>query len=191
LNSYVLGTNRKVFTIYNMKNEHWTVKEWTKLKRFYWWTRNYMRKLFQMFHIKIRKNLNFRFLLNKTELTSDLKRDLCTMHFLGKDCAFDGMIKIKFSFYFINCVKIDMLDMFNFYNENWNLCCIEYPSLRTKILIKKFLKKRQPNLSSFWTWDCLDYIWILDPKRVELKSRAYECVFIGYAINSETYRFMT
>jgi len=29
-----------------------------------WWTRNYMSNLFQMFHIKIRKNLNFRFLLN-------------------------------------------------------------------------------------------------------------------------------
>jgi len=29
-------------------------------------------------------------------------------------------------------------DIFNFYNENWNLCCIEYPSLKTKILIKNF-----------------------------------------------------
>jgi len=78
--------------------------------------------------------------------------------------------------------KSDMLDMFNFY---W----IEYPSLRTKILIKKFLKKRQSNLSYFWSWGCLDYILTLDPKRVELTSRVYECVFIGYAINSETYRF--
>ncbi|AES90126.1 phytoene synthase, putative [Medicago truncatula] len=37
--------------------------------------------------------------------------------------------------------------------------------------------------------NCLDYILTLDPKRVELTSRAYEYVFIGYAINSETYRF--
>jgi len=29
----------------------------------------------------------------------------------------------------------------------------------------------------------------LDPKKVEPTSRAYECVCIGYAINSETYRF--
>ena len=85
--------------------------------------------------------------------------------------------------------KIDMLDMFNFYNENWNLCWIEYPSLRTKILIKKFLMKRQPNLSYFWTWDCRDYVWPQDPKRVELTSRAQECVFIGYVINDEAYRF--
>jgi len=28
------------------------------------WTRNYTRNLFQMFYIKIKKNLNFRFLLN-------------------------------------------------------------------------------------------------------------------------------
>jgi len=32
------------------------------------------------------------------------------------------------------------------------------------------LKKRQPNLSYFWTWDCLDYIWIHNLKRVELTS---------------------
>jgi len=83
--------------------------------------------------------------------------------------------------------KIDTLDMFNFYN--WNLYRIEYTSLRTKILIKKFLKKRQSNLSYFWTWNCLDYIWILDSKRVELTSRADECVFIEYVINSEAYRF--
>ena len=29
----------------------------------------------------------------------------------------------------------------------------------------------------------------LNPKRVELTSRAYECVFIGYVINDEAYRF--
>jgi len=71
--------------------------------------------------------------------------------------------------------RIDTLDMFNFY-------LIEYPSLRTKIQIKFFLKKKQPNLSYFWTWDCLDYIWIMDPKKVKLTSRAYECVFNVYVI---------
>jgi len=35
----------------------------------------------------------------------------------------------------------------------------------------------------------MDYILTLNPKRVELTSRVYECVIIGYAINSETYRF--
>jgi len=29
----------------------------------------------------------------------------------------------------------------------------------------------------------------LDPKRVELTNRAYECVFIEYVINREAYRF--
>ena len=31
-------------------------------------------------------------------------------------------------------------------------------------------------------------MWI-DPKRRKLASRAYECVFIGYAVNSKAYRF--
>jgi hypothetical protein len=29
----------------------------------------------------------------------------------------------------------------------------------------------------------------LEPKRDKLTSRAYECVFIGYVINNEAYRF--
>ena len=33
------------------------------------------------------------------------------------------------------------------------------------------------------------YVRILDPKRNKLVSIAYECVFIGYAFNSKTYRF--
>jgi len=85
--------------------------------------------------------------------------------------------------------KIVTLDMFNFYNENWNLCWIEYPSLRTKILIKKFLRKDNPTCLIFELRDCLNYIWILDPKRVELTSRTYECIFIGYVINIEAYMF--
>ena len=36
---------------------------------------------------------------------------------------------------------------------------------------------------------CLAYVRIPDPKRVKLASRAYECVFIGYAVNSKAYRF--
>ncbi|GAU50608.1 hypothetical protein TSUD_410180 [Trifolium subterraneum] len=36
---------------------------------------------------------------------------------------------------------------------------------------------------------CLAYVRKPDPKRVKLASRAYECVFIGYAANSKAYRF--
>ena len=44
-------------------------------------------------------------------------------------------------------------------------------------------------MSYFRTWGCLAYVRIPDPKRIKLASRAYECVFIGYAINSKAYRF--
>ncbi|CAJ2658083.1 unnamed protein product [Trifolium pratense] len=37
------------------------------------------------------------------------------------------------------------------------------------------------------TWGCLAYVRKPDPKRVKLASRAYECVFIGYAANSKAY----
>ena len=85
--------------------------------------------------------------------------------------------------------KVDMLDMFNFFNENWNLCWLEYPGLWTKILIITFLKKRQSNLSYFLNLGLSDVCLDFEPKRVKLTSRAYECVFIGYVINNEAYRF--
>jgi hypothetical protein len=53
----------------------------------------------------------------------------------------------------------------------------------------EILKERQPNLSYLRTWGCLAYVRIPDPKRVKLASRAYKCVFIGYAANSKAYRF--
>ncbi|PNX87224.1 retrovirus-related Pol polyprotein from transposon TNT 1-94, partial [Trifolium pratense] len=61
---------------------------------------------------------------------------------------------------------------------------------KTKKLISPYeiLKKRQPNLSYLRTWGCLAYVRKPDPKRVKLASRAYECVFIGYAANSKAYR---
>ncbi|KAK2362991.1 myosin-16 [Trifolium repens] len=53
----------------------------------------------------------------------------------------------------------------------------------------EILKKRQLNLSYLRTWGCLTHVRIPDPKRVKLASRAYECVFIGYAANNKAYRF--
>ena len=63
------------------------------------------------------------------------------------------------------------------------------PKSKSKTSPYEILKKRQPNLSYLRTWGCLAYVRIPDPKRVKLASRAYECVFIGYAINSKVYRF--
>ncbi|CAJ2678824.1 unnamed protein product [Trifolium pratense] len=63
------------------------------------------------------------------------------------------------------------------------------PKSKEMISPYETLKKRQPNLSYLRTWGCLAYVRIPDPKRVKLASRAYECVFIGYAANSKAYRF--
>ncbi|KAK2408198.1 hypothetical protein QL285_043729 [Trifolium repens] len=63
------------------------------------------------------------------------------------------------------------------------------PKSKRDISAYEILKKRQPNLSYLRTWGCLAYVRKPDPKRVKLASRAYECVFIGYATNSKAYRF--
>ena len=63
------------------------------------------------------------------------------------------------------------------------------PKSKNKISPYEILKNHKPNVSYFRTWGCLAYVRIPDPKRIKLASRAYECVFVGYAINSKAYRF--
>ncbi|KAL0559604.1 hypothetical protein IC582_004219 [Cucumis melo] len=63
------------------------------------------------------------------------------------------------------------------------------PKSNSKTSLYEVLKHKTPNLSYLRTWGCLAYVRIPDPKRRKLASRAYECVFIGYAENSKTYRF--
>ncbi|XP_071687092.1 uncharacterized protein [Rutidosis leptorrhynchoides] len=63
------------------------------------------------------------------------------------------------------------------------------PKYKSKTSPYEILKNRNPNLSYFRTWGCLAYVRIPDPKCVKLASRAYECVFVGYTINSKAYKF--
>ena len=63
------------------------------------------------------------------------------------------------------------------------------PNSKTNISPYEFWKNRKPNVSYFRTWGCLAYVRIPNPKRSKLASRAYECVFIGYATNSKVYRY--
>ena len=63
------------------------------------------------------------------------------------------------------------------------------PKSKNKISPYEILKNHKPNVSYFRTWGCLAYVRIPDPKRIKLASRAYECAFIGYAINSKACRF--
>ena len=63
------------------------------------------------------------------------------------------------------------------------------PKSKSKISPFEILRNYKLNVSYFRTWRCLAYVRIPDPKRIKLASRAYECVFIGYAVNSKAYRF--
>jgi len=63
------------------------------------------------------------------------------------------------------------------------------PKSKSSITPYELFKGKKPNLSYFRTLGSLAYVRIPDPKRKKLASRAYECVFIGYAINSKAYRF--
>lgn len=53
----------------------------------------------------------------------------------------------------------------------------------------EILNSYKRNISYLCVWECLAYVRILDHKKSKLTSRAYECIFIGYAINSKAYRF--
>ena len=50
-------------------------------------------------------------------------------------------------------------------------------------------KEHKPNLGYLRVWGCLAYVRLTDPKMHKLGIRATTCAFLGYAINSATYRF--
>ena len=50
-------------------------------------------------------------------------------------------------------------------------------------------KKYKPNFDYFKVWECLAYVRLPHPKRPKLGKRASTCVFLGYTLNSPTYRF--
>jgi len=72
---------------------------------------------------------------------------------------------------------------------NFSYVLNRVPKTKNKVFPYEILKKRQPIFSYIRTWGCLSYVRIPNPKRIKLVSRAYECVFIGYALNSNAYRF--
>ena len=50
-------------------------------------------------------------------------------------------------------------------------------------------KWHKPNLGYLRVWGCLAYVKLTDLKIPKLGIRATTCIFLGYAINSATYRF--
>ena len=51
-------------------------------------------------------------------------------------------------------------------------------------------KGHAPNLKYLKVWGCLAKIILLDPKKRKIGSKTYDCMFIQYASNSATYRFL-
>ena len=49
-------------------------------------------------------------------------------------------------------------------------------------------KHYKPNLNYLKVWDCLVYVWLNDPKRLNLGARASTYVFVGYSLSSNAYR---
>jgi hypothetical protein len=49
---------------------------------------------------------------------------------------------------------------------------------------------RKPNVNFLRTWGCLAKVNIPEPKKRKLGTKRVDCIFIGYAQNSPSYRFL-
>ena len=47
-----------------------------------------------------------------------------------------------------------------------------------------------PSYKYVKVWGCLAKVMVLIPKRIKIRNKAIDCIFIGYAINSSAYRFL-
>ena len=159
---------------------------------------------------EMRKNLVSSFLLNKVGFVQNIGSDQYVItknvSFVGKDYACDNMFKLNVEINKIVASSSYIVSSFNVWHAR--LCHVNkkliknmsrlltvcyvlnrVPNSKTNTSpIERWLN-RKPNVSYFRVWGCLAYVRIPDPKRSKLASRAYECVFIGYAIHSKTYRF--
>ena len=51
-------------------------------------------------------------------------------------------------------------------------------------------KGRSPSYKYLKVWGCLVKVMVLIPKRIKIRPKTIDCIFIGYAINSSAYRFL-
>ena len=58
-----------------------------------------------------------------------------------------------------------------------------------KVTPYKLWYKRKPNVSYLKVWGCTAIVRLPGNKRKKLGERGIECIFIGYAIHSKSYRF--
>ena len=63
------------------------------------------------------------------------------------------------------------------------------PNKRNKDTPYELWFKRKPNLTHLKVWGCRAVVKLTEPKRKTLGEKGIDCIFIGYAQNSNAYRF--
>nr|GEV90079.1 zinc finger, CCHC-type [Tanacetum cinerariifolium] len=63
------------------------------------------------------------------------------------------------------------------------------PNKRNRITPYKLWTKKKPNLNYLRVWGCRAVVRLSDPKLKTLGERGIECIFVGYAEHSKTFRF--
>ena len=75
-------------------------------------------------------------------------------------------------------------------------CClhviykIEFHTKKTSKTPYELRKDHTPNLKYLKVWKCLAKVMLPDPKKRKIRSKTYDCMFIGYASNTAAYRFI-
>ena len=64
------------------------------------------------------------------------------------------------------------------------------PHKKTGLSPYELWKGYKPNLKYLRVWGCLAKVMLLDPKKRKIGSKTSDCLFIGYAEHSATYRFI-
>ena len=64
------------------------------------------------------------------------------------------------------------------------------PPKKTSLTPFELWKGHKLNLGHFKVWGCLAFVRLIDLKIPKLSVRATTCAFLGYAVNSTTYRFL-
>ena len=67
---------------------------------------------------------------------------------------------------------------------------IEFHTKKTSKTPYELRKDHTPNLKYLKVWRCLAKVMLPDPKKRKIRSKTYDCMFIGYASNTATYRFI-
>ena len=63
------------------------------------------------------------------------------------------------------------------------------PTKGKKVIPYELWYKRKPNLSYLRVWGCRAIVRVPGNKRKKLGERGFDCIFVGYALHSHTYRF--